>query len=111
MAIVFPAHTTNIFQALDLVFFAALKKIKQTVTGEFDENSVREQITTLIQAYKRTATSATIRGSFRRAGLCPMSEIRPVRLEFDEERSRGNPGFRESWERNISDNLPFSVLI
>jgi hypothetical protein len=25
MAIVFPAHTTNIFQALDLVFFGVLK--------------------------------------------------------------------------------------
>jgi hypothetical protein len=35
MVIVFPAHTTNIFQALDLVFFSALKKIKQTVTGGF----------------------------------------------------------------------------
>jgi hypothetical protein len=37
MAIVFPTHTTNIFQALDLVFFGVLKKIKQTATGEFDE--------------------------------------------------------------------------
>jgi hypothetical protein len=26
MAIVFPSHTTNIFQALDLIFFGVLKK-------------------------------------------------------------------------------------
>jgi hypothetical protein len=32
MTTVFPAHTANIFQALDLVFFSALKKLKQIVT-------------------------------------------------------------------------------
>jgi hypothetical protein len=55
-AIVFPAYTTNIFQALDLLFFGVLKKIKQMATGEFDEQSVREQITKLLQAYEQTAT-------------------------------------------------------
>jgi hypothetical protein len=95
MAIVFPAHTTNIFQALDLVFFAALKKMKQTATGEFDEKSVREQNTKLIQAYEQTATSSTIRGSFRRTGLSPKSGTKPFRLQFDGEKLRENPGFRE----------------
>jgi hypothetical protein len=33
LAIVFPAHTTNIFQALDLAFFDVLKKIKQRASG------------------------------------------------------------------------------
>jgi hypothetical protein len=94
MGIVFPAHTTNIFQALDLVFVAPLKKMKQTATGEFNENSVREQIAKLIQGYKQTATSATIRRSFRRAGLCPVSEIRLFRLQFDKERSREKPGIQ-----------------
>ena len=67
VAIVFPAHTTNIFQALDLVFFAALKKMNKTATGEFEDHSIREQITKLVQSYEQTATSATIRGSFRKA--------------------------------------------
>jgi hypothetical protein len=52
MVIVFPAHATNIFQALDLVFFGVLKKIKQMATGEFDERSVREQTTKLLQTYE-----------------------------------------------------------
>jgi hypothetical protein len=64
MAVVFHAHTTNIFQILDLVLFGVLKKIKQTATGEFDERHVREQITKLLQAYEQTATSMTIRASF-----------------------------------------------
>jgi hypothetical protein len=39
LVIMFPAYTINIVQALDLVFFATLEMIKQTVTGEFDEAS------------------------------------------------------------------------
>jgi hypothetical protein len=101
MAIVFPAHTTNIFQALDLVFFGALKKLKQTATGEFDDESMNDQITKLIQAYEQTATSMTIRGSFRRAGLCPDMGSRPFKLRIDEEVLKSNPGFKEIWDRNI----------
>jgi hypothetical protein len=51
--VVFPAHTTNIFQPLDLVFFSALKKLKQTATGEFEDDSIGEQITKLVHAYPR----------------------------------------------------------
>jgi hypothetical protein len=69
MAIVCPAHTTNIFHALDLVFFCVLKKIKQTATVAFDGQFVREQITKLIQIHEQTATSMTVRASFRKAGV------------------------------------------
>jgi hypothetical protein len=37
-AVVFPAHTTNICQALNLVFFGAVNKLKATVPGEFGED-------------------------------------------------------------------------
>jgi hypothetical protein len=45
-----PAHTTNLFQALDLVFFGALRKLKVIVVDEFDDDSVNAQITELVQA-------------------------------------------------------------
>jgi hypothetical protein len=61
MAIVFPAHMTSIFQALDLVFFGVLILIKQSATGKFDEQSVREQITKLLQTHEQATTSMTIR--------------------------------------------------
>jgi hypothetical protein len=38
MTIVCPAHTTNIFLALDRIFFPALKKLKRIGTGEFDDS-------------------------------------------------------------------------
>jgi hypothetical protein len=64
LEITFPVHTTNLFQAPDLVFFGMLKKLKVSATGEFDEDSVNAQISKLIQAYEQTVTSSTIRGCF-----------------------------------------------
>jgi hypothetical protein len=63
-AITFPAHTTNLFQAVDLVLFGVLKKLKASATGEFDDDLVNAQISELIQAYEQTAASSTIRESF-----------------------------------------------
>jgi hypothetical protein len=101
LAVAFPAHTTNIFQPLDLAFFGALKHLKASSKGEFCDGSVNDQITKLVQAYEQTATSGTIRGSFRKAGLIPNSSVRPFRLEFNEETLRHNPGFKVTWDRNI----------
>jgi hypothetical protein len=80
MAITFPAHTMNLFQALDLVFFGVLKKLKASATGEFDDDSVNARISKMIQAYAQTATSSTIRGSFHRAGLEHDITGRPFKL-------------------------------
>jgi hypothetical protein len=102
MNTVFPAHTTNIFQALDLVFFAALEKWTQTATREFDDGSVNKQITKLVHAYEQTATSMNIRSSFRRDGIYPNIGSRSYKIGFDEEQLRNNPGFTELWERNLS---------
>jgi hypothetical protein len=101
MAIIFLAHTTNIFSALGLVFFGVLKKIKQTATGGFDERSDWEQISTLLQVYDQTATSMTIRASFRKAVLWPDSGTKPFKLQFNEKSLMENPGCKKTWERNI----------
>jgi hypothetical protein len=93
MIIVFPVHTTHIFQALDLVFFGVLKKIKHTATGESDERSVLEQITKLHQAYEQTATSITIRASFQKAEVWSDNATKPFRLQFNQE-PEGGPGIQ-----------------
>jgi hypothetical protein len=69
-----------LFQALDLVFFGALKKLKATAVGEFEGESVNAQITKLIQAYEQTATSGTIRGAFRKAVLEMNTSMRPFKI-------------------------------
>jgi hypothetical protein len=101
IAITFPAHTTNLFQALDLVFFGALKKLKPSARGEIGDESVEGAITKLLQAYEQTATSATIRGSFRKAGLEANVTTRPFRIRVSEQKLRENPGFQELWARDI----------
>jgi hypothetical protein len=57
-----PAHIIRLFQALDLVLFGALKTIKKTIHGDFGNDSVRDQVIKLLQAYEHVSTSFTIRG-------------------------------------------------
>jgi hypothetical protein len=61
IALTFPEHTTNLFLAVDLVFFGSRKHLKATAAGEFGDDWVNEQITKMIQAYQQTATLGTIR--------------------------------------------------
>jgi hypothetical protein len=37
LAIIFPAHATDLCRVLDLSFFGALKHLNATAQGEFDE--------------------------------------------------------------------------
>jgi hypothetical protein len=99
--IVFPAHTTQIFQALDLVLFGAFTTIKKTTHGDFDDDSVRDQITKLLHAYKQVLTSFTICGAFRKAGFFPDVRLKPIWLVFNKGILRENPGFSEIWNWNI----------
>jgi hypothetical protein len=99
---VFPAHTAHLFQALDLVLFGILKTIKKTTHSDFGNDSVRDQITKLLQAYEQILTSFTIRGAFRKVGFTTDVKSKPVRLVFNEEILRENSGFSKIWNFNIS---------
>jgi hypothetical protein len=57
------AQATIAFQALSLLFFGGLKKLKQTAYGDDDDKTMNHQISRLIQAEKQTETSLTFRGS------------------------------------------------
>jgi hypothetical protein len=43
-AVVCPARTTNIFQALDLTFFGTLRKLKPIAIYEFEDGFIDQQI-------------------------------------------------------------------
>jgi hypothetical protein len=92
--LIFPAHTTNLFQALDFVFFGVLKHLKTPAAGDFHDDNVNNQITTIIQAYEQTITSSTIQGSFRRAGIGMDVTICPFTSNVDKETVRPIPGFQ-----------------
>jgi hypothetical protein len=44
-------------------------RLKATAVGECDNDSVNAKVTTLVQADEQTATSSTISGCFRKAGM------------------------------------------
>jgi hypothetical protein len=102
IALIFPAHTKNRFQALDLVFFGSLKHLKETAAGEFGDDSANDHITKLIQADEQTATSSTIRGSFRKAEMIADTITRPYKIMVDEPIMKEIPGFQAAWEQNVS---------
>jgi hypothetical protein len=102
IVLVFPAPPTILFRALDLVFFGAIRKLKQTASGDYNEKTMNPQIFRFIQAYEQTAISLTISGSFTKAGLSANTTVRPFRLQFDDAVLRENPGFKDIWDRKIS---------
>jgi hypothetical protein len=102
IALTFPVHTTNLFQALDLVFVGSLKHLKATAAAEFGDDSVNDQIMKMIQADEQTATSGTIRGSFDKVGMILDTTTRPFKVRIDEGIKRESPGFQVIRERNVS---------
>jgi hypothetical protein len=94
-------YCINRFQALDLVFFGALKKSKASAVGECDDDSANAEITKLVQVYEQTAISSTMWGSFRKAGMHLYVAIWSFRIRFVEQTRRENPGFREARHRHV----------
>jgi hypothetical protein len=78
MAIVLLTHIIHVFQELDLVLFGSLKTIKKTTHGDFNNDSVRDQVTKLLQAYEQVSTSFIIRGAFRKARFFPDVRSKPI---------------------------------
>jgi hypothetical protein len=102
IALTFPAHTTNLCQALDLVFLGTLKHFKATAAGEFGDDSVNAQITKITPADEQTATTGTIRRSFRKAGMIPDTATRSFKIRVDEDTMRQSPCFEAISEGNVS---------
>jgi hypothetical protein len=97
----FPVHPTNLFQALNLVFFGNLKHLKATAAWEFGDDSDNEQIAKMIQTYEQTAASGIVIRSFCKAKMIPDTTTRPFKIRADEDIMRQSPGFQAVWERNV----------
>jgi hypothetical protein len=65
----FPPHTSNLFQPLDLVTFAILKREKREIQVKLPAGSQVWGITRLMKALERATDSSTNRSAFKRAGL------------------------------------------
>jgi hypothetical protein len=65
----FPPHTSHLFQPLDLVTFAALKREKKEIYCDQPDRSQVWQITKLMKALEHATDSSNNRAAFKRAGL------------------------------------------
>lgn len=74
----YPAHTTHIYQGLDVAVFGTLKRCWSEEWDEF-ERTTGQKITkkNFIQVYQkahvRAVTPATIKAAFKRTGVCPLN--------------------------------------
>lgn len=105
IVLVYPSHTSNIFQALDLSFFGILKRNIAKENQYNCEEILSKQIFEIIQSYEKTATSLNIRSSFLKAGIKYNVSEKPIRLMIDENIMRENEGFKEIWDKNISIDI------
>jgi hypothetical protein len=97
--ITFPAHSSGIFQMLDLVFFGAVKHGKKRVAKDRRLPPMADHARRMYRAFEYAAVGHTIRGSFQHAGFT----YEPVpggayTLGFDENKARESPAFREVWD-------------
>jgi hypothetical protein len=83
------------------VSFAASKKLKTTIVGDFDDDSVNVQIATLIQAYGQTVTLSTIKGHLKKAGMDLDVMTRPFKIWIVKQALRENSNLKEIRERHI----------
>ena len=101
IAFVFPSHTTNLFQALDLSLFGIFKRTKNMLDNEEKEKSLKKAAINVFRAYDQITTLFNILGSFRRAGIIQDTSSNPKKIKINIKQMVSNPGFKELWNLNV----------
>jgi hypothetical protein len=98
--LMFPPHTTHIFQSIDLSPFGNFKKrMNSRLPLETDERTTGFS-KRIFHVMKRTLVEDHVRGSFMQFGLTYDINTIPYALIFDEHVLRQSPGFTSSGFRN-----------
>jgi hypothetical protein len=98
--IIFPPHTTQIFQSPDLSLFGNFKKkMNYTVPLESDETTAGF-IMRIFQMMKQTLVEDNVRHAFVQLGLRYNIDTSPYALFFDKLVLRESPGFTSLWQRD-----------
>lgn len=104
----FPAHTSNLFQELDLVVFGPMKRTRPNQTVDENDAAIVQFAEQLLKALLKELIDPTIIGAFRRAGLIVDTSRSPNRVVFDEQLLRSNPQFQAIYNKDIHiDDITF----
>jgi hypothetical protein len=97
----FPAHSSAIFQMLDLVFFGVFKKGKSRLSKPQSIPVTEGHARPVFSACGTAGASTTVRGSFARAGFTyDKNPDGADVMGFNEQKIRDSAEFRELWEIN-----------
>jgi hypothetical protein len=100
--ITFPAHTTYIFQELDLSLFGVFKqKMNYQLPFQNDEATVGF-IKHIFHNLKQRLVEDNVRNAFVHLGLTYQVDVTPCLLVFNENVPRESQGFQTLWERDYS---------
>jgi hypothetical protein len=98
-------HVMILFDSIlimKIVFFGAMKIIKQTIRNDFNDDFVEDQLTNLIQAYEQMAISFIILEGFRKPKFIRDSTKKLCWLAFNKEILRANERYFKIWNVKIS---------
>lgn len=100
LLLTYPAHTSHLFQVLDVLLFGKLKAFKKYLARDTTEDREIDHILRILRAYEGVTTSMTIRGSWEKAGFIYQKRDQTFYLVIDEGRIRTAPDFQEIWNRD-----------
>lgn len=104
LAFIYPSHTTNLFQVLDLSLFGLIKNENQYFDEDLSEITLNNAIQKLLKSYEKSADSFNIRAAFKKGGFIIDNKTNPRTVKFEHERVINNVGFKEIWNFNIKMN-------
>jgi hypothetical protein len=95
--VTFPPHTIQVFQALDLSLFDALKRTLQSKLPLGNVGQVLAFIQKVSHSVKQTCVLDNVQNAFKMLGFEFNIAKSPYTLLLREEKLRGSQGFREIW--------------
>jgi hypothetical protein len=91
------AHTTHIFQQLDICLFGVLKRKEQFALPFGNDQTTIDFLLNIYRTFKQTMIEPNIWRAFHEAGFVFDPRSEPYRLVFHEEKFRKTPTFQEIW--------------
>jgi hypothetical protein len=89
LVLVYPPHTSHLFQVLDVLLFGRLKVFRKYLPKGDNEDREIDHILRTFRAYEAVTTSMMIRASWEKAGFSYYQRDETFYLAVDEGRIRG----------------------
>jgi hypothetical protein len=98
IVLTYPPHTSHIFQALHMLLFGVLKRVKKHQRRDDELPEQVDDVLRLFRAYEQATTSTTVRASWMRTRFQYEERADTRYLTVNEAAIRSSPGFQEIWQ-------------